>query len=639
MPAVNRSDQPYPLRTIDGEVTVVADEVYTEDLYATGLSTFEDIYVLGTANLQGEAISLSDITADSLVVLQDTSLNTLTTTGTSNLADTNTQALSSTGLTVNGNITVPQVSNGIISAPFITSGSWTLGQALRVSSVNQAAVSYPNTGTGNNVQQTSPTLITPNIGAATGTSLSLSTPLSPASGGTGVTSLGLLNVGSALAIAGGNTGQVPVQLGSSSTGFIVPATTDRPLCSNGVGVLPTFKNLNLVTAVTGILGVANGGTGTATATGTGDNVKAVSPTIVTPTLLAPLCDTLTATDTINSGKTTNATSASTGAITATNGGIGCAQDIWAGGRVIANSANDATNTTDGAIRSFGGASILKNIVAGGVIQSNIVQNATSTVTGALRAIAGGLSCALDAFIGGKLFVKSLDNATSTITGAVQVDGGASVKLDIYCGENVSADAFTARDTTQATGALTGAIISSGGISALRNIYAVEKVIASDFKLISQSNDLNFDMGTFVPFLQSDTPANTALIPTITYTTQEGYWQNCNQFTFIYMKLEWTIPSGMPGVPASVGGIPGTYFSRQSMTFSDASIFYITPPQSTEHLQPFQLAFSPISNRWLVQGFRQNIVVGMVNTVKVYDGTGVGDSQRIIISGVLCRTTI
>lgn len=597
MPAVNRSDQPYPLRTIDGEVTVVADEVYTEDLYATGLATFEDIYVLGTANLQGEAISLSDITADSLVVLQDTTLNTLTTTGTSNLADTNTQALSSTGLTVNGNITVPQVSNGIISAPFIASGNWTLGQALRVSSVNQAAVSYPNTGTGNNVQQTSPTLITPNIGAATGTSLSLSTPLSPASGGTGVTSLGLLNVGSALAIAGGNTGQVPVQLGSSSTGFIVPATTDRPLCSNGVGVLPTFKNLNLVTAVTGILGVANGGTGTATATGTGDNVKAVSPTIVTPTLLAPLCDTLTATDTINSGKTTNSTSASTGAITATNGGIGCAQDMWAGGRVIANSANDATNTTDGAIRSFGGASILKNIVAGGVIQSNIAQNATSAVTGGLRSIFGGLSCALDAFIGGRVLAKSTADATTASNGAIQTDGGISCAKSIFTSQNVKCNIVNCAD-----------------------IYATNCF----------GFPFDYEQGTFNPTLTAIEPADDAAFAgqiSVNYIRRVGNYVKIGNFYMIHVDLEYkTTSSGLsligialqnniPGVASFAQGACAQYGLNVNM--SPASIL------GAQDRFPATSTYNKTTNRWeqLVTLGTSDIPFGATRVPYLYNTDG------------------
>lgn len=52
----------------------------------------------------------------------------------------------------------------------------------------------------------------------------------------------------------------------------------------GLGTLATLNTVDLTANVTGVLPVANGGTGSSTATGTGNPVLASSPTIITPTI-------------------------------------------------------------------------------------------------------------------------------------------------------------------------------------------------------------------------------------------------------------------------------------------------------------------------------------------------------------------
>ena len=116
-----------------------------------------------------------------------------------------------------------------------------------------------STGAGQVVLSNTPTLITPVIGAATGTSLSLSgsisanaailtTPLSVASGGTGV---------------GGSTGTGSVVL-SISPSLVTPT----------LGVA-SATSLSLTNA----LPVLSGGTGTTTSTGSGSVVLSTSPTL------------------------------------------------------------------------------------------------------------------------------------------------------------------------------------------------------------------------------------------------------------------------------------------------------------------------------------------------------------------------
>lgn len=102
-----------------------------------------------------------------------------------------------------------------------------------VSRTGAGAYSFTgSTGSGNVVLATSPaltspTLTTPNIGAATGTSLSLTTPLSVANGGVGAATLPQYNV-----LLGNGTGAVA---GAS------PGASGNLLSSNGASANPSFQ--------------------------------------------------------------------------------------------------------------------------------------------------------------------------------------------------------------------------------------------------------------------------------------------------------------------------------------------------------------------------------------------------------------
>jgi len=90
---------------------------------------------------------------------------------------------------------------------------------------------------------------------ASGTTVSLSTPVSVANGGTGDTSL------TAHAVLLGE--------GTSAVAFAGPGTTAFPLVSNGASSDPSFQQLSLTAGVTGILPIVNGGTNSSTALGNG----------------------------------------------------------------------------------------------------------------------------------------------------------------------------------------------------------------------------------------------------------------------------------------------------------------------------------------------------------------------------------
>jgi len=98
-----------------------------------------------------------------------------------------------------------------------------------------------------------------------------------------------------------------------TTGVTIVAGTAAFVVWNGVDFVTAS-----VTSTTGVLPVANGGTGVTTSTGTGSVVLNTSPTLVTPVLGTPASGTvtnLTGTASININGTVGATTATTGAFT------------------------------------------------------------------------------------------------------------------------------------------------------------------------------------------------------------------------------------------------------------------------------------------------------------------------------------
>jgi len=135
---------------------------------------------------------------------------------------------------------------------------------------NLVAIINGKTGAGDIVLATSPTLVTPNLGAATATSLTLATPLSIASGG-----IGTATVPANLVLAGPLSGAddaptfralTGADLPSGSGSYINNGSTEQQSSSfnvsgtGRVGGAFTASSISLTTAVS----VANGGTGAKT---------------------------------------------------------------------------------------------------------------------------------------------------------------------------------------------------------------------------------------------------------------------------------------------------------------------------------------------------------------------------------------
>jgi len=154
----------------------------------------------------------------------------------------------------------------------------------------------------------------------TGSVFSLTTPVSVANGGTGLTSLGsgvatFLGTPSSANLAAAVTDET----GSGALVFASsPSLTTPNLGTPSAVVLSSATGLPLTTGVTGTLPVANGGTGVTTSTGTTNVVLSNSPTLVTPILGTPQSGTLTSCTGLP------LTTGVTGILPAANGGTGVA---------------------------------------------------------------------------------------------------------------------------------------------------------------------------------------------------------------------------------------------------------------------------------------------------------------------------
>lgn len=144
-----------------------------------------------------------------------------------------------------------------------------------------------STGTGAFVRSTSPTLVSPNLGAATASSMTLTAPLAIANGGSGQTSASAaFNALSPVTAAG----DLIVGTGTNAAGRLAIGGSGTVLSSNGSAVSWQTAGAGTVTTtgspVSGNVASFSGATAItpATTTGTGSVVLGTSPALTTPTI-------------------------------------------------------------------------------------------------------------------------------------------------------------------------------------------------------------------------------------------------------------------------------------------------------------------------------------------------------------------
>jgi fibronectin-binding autotransporter adhesin len=301
-------------------------------------------------------------------------------------------------------------------------------------------------GNGNIIVKAGANLTTPNIGAATGTSLSV----------TGNIDGGNVFTGGAVSATGNITGNFFIGNGSQLTGVTATSVDAGNLTGNTLSSNVVFSSLTTVGNLTNLSVVGNTVTGnlstagfvSATGTVTGGNIDTAGA--------------VSATGTITGGNVATAgTVSATGTVTGGN--------VLTGGIVSATGNITGADITGSNVYTTGLVTATGNITGGNLITGGTI-TATGTVTGGNVLTAGEVSAG-GTLTGGNVLTGGIISATSTITG-----GNIATAGTITATGNVDGGNFNTGGQVNATGTVTGGNLVTGGlITATGNISTAANI--------------------------------------------------------------------------------------------------------------------------------------------------------------------
>lgn len=381
MPPVNRTDIPYPLRTVNGLLN----------------GSFDKLSLSSTSPSQ----SLQTNASNEIVSIPNTGSG-------SNVLQTN-------PVLVNPNISTLDPSSSVQ-----TDGAKNL-------------VSVPNTGSGSNVLQTSPSLITPNIGTATATDLTI-TNLNASEA---VQTDGSKNL---ISIENTGTGRNVLQTGPE---FVNPSLNSATCTTLRINTLPTNEAVQ-TDSNSFLVTVPNTGTGsnvlqTSPSLVTPD-IGVATGTSLDTTGNIETDQILVSNRATGYGIVVNSTTESTSTITGCArflGGVGVGGNVNASGafdfeatletNYIRSQYDGATAAGPHALDVAGGIYVHGDIRSGDTVKTvvataSLTNASSSKTTGSIRA-EGGVGCA-------NVWVDDTTSATSKTTAAVKCQGGVGCE-DLY----------------------------------------------------------------------------------------------------------------------------------------------------------------------------------------------------------------
>jgi hypothetical protein len=336
---------------------------------------------------------------------------------------------------------------GAASATSLNLSGLTASSAV-ATDASKNLVSVTNTGTGNNVLATSPTLTTPVLGAATGTSITgpTTTDLTLQGGSTGASLLLGQGTSSNATFTLPGSGQVVVNTAATYNDFVVQGTAGTAT----IAVAKTggqFSRLQVGTAGSGIIYGSGGPFSFQTAgTITGATTEIARFSVTNNNLLIGGTTDISGTGGLKVFGTTDASSTTSGAFQVA-GGIGVTKKSYFGDAMTINHATDSylmlqiAGSNAGFFEALGTKINLTaynangfDFYAGGTNPGNKVTSltssalsvlpttaSTSTTSGALQ-VAGGVGVA------GKLYIGSTLDMAGAISGANSITSAASTSL-------------------------------------------------------------------------------------------------------------------------------------------------------------------------------------------------------------------